>query len=610
MEPGARNAAAAFHAGYTLVVWQAGNTDRGGVMSKLQGWMAALLLGASAAGPAAAQTLGGGIPRVTFEEAEVGKRIWQFKGLTERVPKAMMFQGYMVIFSNRCQRLDVLDIANPRAPVNIRTFTFAGQGDDHTVPTAGTMVMDGGTLIDLANPAAPKVVGTNAGFYGSVWPAFQWPYFYSTRSYDDGAARSTPMYIVDYANPGAGRRVKEVGVQGILGFTTGSTQVVGNLLIVTSGDQYSGVSTWDLSDPVNPKVLDIVKTGPGIYTSQMYGKYLVSSGPQNLGQVGFFDISDPTAIRMEFSETVPGMGDYAGFQNGFMFGGEINSGKWIKYDIKARKVVLTGTVPNKNTSRYCYPFGNMVWLGDAGRDGLNGTANQSDLFVHQANPDSIPPSVQFTSPANGQPRQALTSRVGIAFDEEVDNRTLTTANVLVRPRGGPAIQGIYGHTMGVVNFTPSQPLQPNTTYEVVIPAGSVKDWTGNPILKEYGLRFSTGTTVEGGPWINDNTGVGIASVPVWRERPRLSGELAPGGGSLVFRMQGGAPRGMARNGRMTLSDLNGRVLLRLPVGTDALAKGWVMDFGRGTRIGRGLYRARLEAGSVNMTCAVYLPRGN
>lgn len=553
--------------------------------------------------PVVSQTLGGGIPKVTFAADEVGKRIWQFKGLTERVPKAMMFQGYLVIFSNRCHRTDVFDISNPRSPTALRTFTFDGQGDDHTAPTAGTRIMDGGTLLEFADPANPKVIGTNAGFYGSVWPAFQWPYFYSTRSYDDAGARSSPMYIVDYSEPGKGRIVKQVGVQGILGFTTGSTQVVGNLLIVTSGDQFSGVSTWDLSDPEDPKLLDAIKTGPQMYTSQMYGKYLVTSGPQNMGEVGFFDISDPTAISLEWSEVIPGMGDYAGFQNGFMFGGKINNGEFIKYDIKARKVVLHGTIPNKNTSRYCYPLGNMLWIGDAGRDGMNGTNNMSDLFVHQARPDSIPPTIMFTSPANGQPRQAVTSRVGIAFDEEVDNRTLTTGNIVVRVKGTEgAIPGVYGHTMGVVNFTPDQPLLANTTYEVVVKAGSVKDWTGNAIPTEYGLRFSTGSTVEGGAWVNS---VGTRPVAAWKPRPRLSGETLAGGTGLRLSLQGDLPPGMARNGHVTLADMSGRIRLSAAVDAEALVRRGSIDLGA-AGLGKGVYRARLDAGAVSLSCAVFI----
>jgi hypothetical protein len=548
---------------------------------------------------------GGGIPKVTFAPEEVGKRIWQFKGLTERVPKAMMFQGHLVIFSNRCKRVDVMDIADPKAPRTVKTFTFNGQGDDHTTPTAGTMIMDGGTLLEFADPANPKVVGTNAGFYGSVWPAFQWPYFYSTRSYDDANSTSTPLYIVDYTNPGKGTIVKQVGVQGILGFTTGSTHALGNILVVTSGDQFAGVSTWDLSDPENPKLMDAVKTGPSMYTSQMYGKYVVTSGPQNMGEVGFFDIGDPTAISLEWREVVPDMGDYAGFQNGFMFGSKINNGVFVKYDIKARKVVLRGIIPNKSSSRYCYPLGNMLWIGDAGRDGTNGTGNLSELFAHQSRPDSIPPSVMITSPANGQPRQAVTSRIGIGFDEEIDNRTLTTGTITVRAKGSAtAIAGVYGHSMGTVNFTPDQPLQPNMTYEVVVKAGAVKDWTGNPIAGEFGFRFSTGATVEGGAWLNS---VANARVPVWKAKARLSGRITPGG--LTFSLDGEAPRGMARNGWVTLSDLNGRTVMEFPVDTGDLGRGFALDGGRTAVLGKGLYRARLEAGTAVLSCAIYVNRG-
>jgi hypothetical protein len=346
-----------------------------------------------------------------------------------------------------------------------------------------------------------------------------------------------------------------------------------------------------------------------MYTSQMYGKYLVSSGPQNMGEVGFFDISDPTAINLEWREVVPGMGDYAGFQNGFMFGGKINNGEWIKYDIKARKVVMQGIVPNKNTSRYCYPLGNMLWLGDAGKDGVNGTANESDLFAHQANPDSIPPSVMFVSPANGQPRQALTSRVGIAFDEEIDNRTLTKENIEVRPAGGAALDGVYGHTMGVVNFTPDKPLLANTTYEVVVKAGGVKDWTGNPIPREFGFRFATGASVDGGPWINPpGGGVGLPQVAAWSPKARLTGENIPGSRSLVFKIAGALPQDMARAGRITLTDMLGRVRAVLPVETGALAQGVSLDFGGTGKAGKGLYRARLEAGRAVLSCAVFMGR--
>lgn len=554
-----------------------------------------------------AQTLGPGIPRVTFTQAEVGTRIARFSGLTERVPKAQMFQGYLVIFSNRCKRIDVIDIGDLKAPKTMKTFTFDGSGDDHTTPSAGTRIMNGGTLLDLADPINPRVIGTNAGFYGSVWPAFQWPYFYSTRSYDEGG-RSSALNIVDYSAGGAGRRVASVGVQGQVGFTTGSTQVIGNLLIVTSGDEFAGVSTWDLRNPTAPTLLDVVKTGPGMYTSQMYGYHLVTSGPQNLGSVGFFDIRDPMAIKLDWQEAIPGNGDYAGFQNGFLFGGAINSGRWVKYDIKERKVVLNGTVPGRTTSRYLYPMGNMVWIGDAGRDGMNGSNNMSELFAHQANPDSIPPTVLYNNPANGAPNQAVTSRIGIVFDEEVDNRTLTSAQIEVRPRGGPPIAGTYGHTMGVVNFTPSAQLLPNTTYEVVVKSGGVKDWTGNGTPCDFTFKFSTGASVEGGPATgNERCPNAVHTRTEYKPFTRLAGEWISESG-LRIRLQGEVPRGMARIGRLTIADMNGRVRVDTKLETADLAKGWTLEERGASSLPRGFYRLRLEAGKARLQGSVAVTR--
>lgn len=576
-------------------------------------WTVMALGGAAMASGAFAVT-GPGIPKVTFAAAEVGKRVVQITGLTERVPKGMMFQGYFMVFNNRCNRIDVFDLTDPHKPKTISSFTQSGQGDDHTVPTAGTMVMDGGTLTDMADPANPKVVGRNAGFYGSVWPAFQWPYFYSTRSYDDANAKSSPLYIVDYSNPGAaGKQVNQIDVQSKLGFTTGSTQAIGNLLMVTSGDQYAGISVWDMGDPVHPTLISATKTGPEMYTSQMYGKYVVSTGPQNLGTVGFFDISNPESIKLEWQESIPNMGDYAGFQNGFMFGGKIGGGKWIKYDLAARKTVLTGTIPNYSTSRYVYPIGNMLFVGDPGRDGPNGQNSMCDIYAHQENPDSIGPTVLFADPPDGAIHQPLSSRIGIAFDEDIDNRLLDPAHLSIRPKDGAPIPGVYGQSNGVVNFTPAQPLKLNTTYEVVLAPGAIKDWTGNANALGYMLRFSTGATVDGGP----ASGIRPGPRAMWRARTRLLAESLPGRSALLLTFKDGLDVSAASvagsagsRAEVELSDLAGRSLAHARVPMGDLRNGWVWDWAQGRAAPKGFFVVRMSSGGLRFSRQVMLGAGS
>jgi hypothetical protein len=354
----------------------------------------------------------------------------------------------------------------------------------------------------------------------------------------------------------------------------------------------------------------------------MYGKYLVSSGPQNLGTVGFFDISNPESIKLEWQESIPNMGDYAGFQNGFMFGGKIGNGKWIKYDLAARKTVLTGTIPGFSTSRYVYPIGNMLFVGDPGRDGPNGQNSMCDLYAHQEGPDSIGPTVLFADPPDGGIRQPLSTRVGIAFDEDVDSRLLDPAHVVVRPNGGAPIEGVYGQSNGVVNFTPTQPLRTNTTYEVVIAAGAVKDWTGNANVTPFSLRFSTGATVEGGVGVRGR----ISPWAAWRGKTRLIAERLSGQSALRVTLNEpeGAASGVpthdasssgasasSSRAEMELSDLSGRALAHTSVSLGELRKGWIWDWSQGRAGGdrKGFFVLRMRSGPLNLSRQVMLGSG-
>ncbi|MEL7006885.1 MAG: T9SS type A sorting domain-containing protein [Bacteroidota bacterium] len=57
--------------------------------------------------------------------------------------------------------------------------------------------------------------------------------------------------------------------------------------------------------------------------------------------------------------------------------------------------------------------------------------------------------------------------------------------------GGSAISGKYSHQSAAVNFTPDAPLNPGTTYEVIVPAGGVADWMGNTASTNFVSTFTT-----------------------------------------------------------------------------------------------------------------------
>lgn len=454
------------------------------------------VLGA-ASGWCQAQGQGPGVPRIEFPAAEVGTALWHSTEFTDRVPFALMFKGYLVISQFRGRTLKLYDISNPRAPRKVSEVSGGGQiGDEHTIPQYGNRLVAGGHVYDFTNPLAPRFVGGHRGHYLSVCPTFQYPYMYETRVYSSD--QSSQLSIIDFSNPAAVRVVKRINVSSIVGFATGSTYVIGNLLIVTSGDRFSGVATFDISDPLNPRLLATFAGGHGMYMSQIYGSYIITTGPVNEGKISVFDFKDPenlTRVMALDRNPLPGMGDYAHFQNGIMYGGSIFQENFIKADINDNFKVLLNRKTGNRTSRYVIPFGNMLLVGDHANSNAGSPGSHAALFVHDSRPDSIGPSVLYVNPPNGAMNQALTSRIGLALDENVDTRDLDAGRVMVRPAGGQPLAGQWTHSLGVANFTPAQPLVRGLTYEVVMPAGVLKDWMGNSNPREFLSRFSTGGTL-------------------------------------------------------------------------------------------------------------------
>ncbi len=98
-------------------------------------------------------------------------------------------------------------------------------------------------------------------------------------------------------------------------------------------------------------------------------------------------------------------------------------------------------------------------------------------------------------PANGALNQARSSRIGITLTDLVEVASLSSQTFIVRPVGGAALPGKYSTQTGIVNFTPDAPLAANTTYEIVVPAGGIKDYAGNGVPAAFVSRFSTGGTI-------------------------------------------------------------------------------------------------------------------
>jgi hypothetical protein len=353
---------------------------------------------------------------------------------------------------------------------------------------------------------------------GMWWTCWQGGYVY-------GGGSGNGLYIVNAKDPAKPVFIKKLPTSATGGFRVGPTFAIGNLLVLSSTDN-AGFSTLDIGDPENPKLLATAKLGTS-YAASVNGNHIIGAGSGNdLGHLIVYDISDPTKI-VEYGKSVAigDKGGYPMFSDGYAFSGFSGKG-FGKFDLStsAIKLVQQGTsnVPGADQD-FCTALGNLAFASSDHEGG-------SGLIPHQTGPDTSGPWVNMVSPKDGAVKQPLTTRVGMTFTDLLDKNTLTTANITVRPIGGQALSGVFATQTTILNFTPDQPLQANTTYEVIVKTGGVKDYVGNGCPKAFRSVFSTGATVSTGAMQRaKRTTVSNASHPALRILPRgLSGNASIG----------------------------------------------------------------------------------
>lgn len=281
-----------------------------------------------------------------------------------------------------------------------------------------------------------------------------------------------------------------LALTGVVGFPF----IVGNTLIMAADQTRTGVATYDISDPMNPVLLDTLKTGgPGGYWPSLYGAdgQLLIVFPYRTGGNGIrvVDVTDPS--DMQFVADVPLPGDacmYAQFQDEFCFVGN------HKVDMRTLTSVLSldSAANGIDTSQFLLPLGNLVVTGGVGPG--QGMA----VWAHQAEADTRGPSVGYHVPRAGQTNYPVNMPISILIHETIESPSIEDGvSFIVRPVGGSQVAGQWVLAFDdTLTFTPDSPLQADTTYEVIFPEGGIKDAAGNG-MEAYSFTFSTGTEVTG-----------------------------------------------------------------------------------------------------------------
>ncbi|HVF36040.1 MAG TPA: Ig-like domain-containing protein, partial [Candidatus Saccharimonadia bacterium] len=289
-----------------------------------------------------------------------------------------------------------------------------------------------------------------------------------------------------------------LGLTGVIGHPF----LLGNLLIYAGEESRTGVATYDLSDPANPVLLDVLRSGgAGGYWPELWagGGRLYIVFPYRLDGNGFriVDATDPTDLRFVADRPLAGAtAQYAQFQDEYGFIGD------HKIDMRSLQSVLFFDGANVqrtsdpgrgiDISQFALPLGNLLVTGGIGPN--QGMA----IWAHQAEPDTRGPSVAYHIPRAGQTGYPVGAPISLIVHETLDSRSVAAGTTLiVRPIGGSAIAGAVTLAFDdIITFTPTQPLASDTTYEVIVPAGGIRDAVGNGAV-EHRFTFSTGNTLAG-----------------------------------------------------------------------------------------------------------------
>ncbi len=417
--------------------------------------------------------------------------------------------------------ISVFDFSNSCAPQRLNTVEAVAMRETHATGLsqhAGRWMavthLKGVSFWDLSDVTQP-VFGSTIELPGVFYPDayarvvmslfWQAPYVYVAGA-DNG------LYVVDATDPLQPQIVGTYNFE--VPLRAGAIFAVGNLLAVSAAEG-TRTALLDISDPGNPQpipggtfeVTDEAGTPREVYHSHLNGDKMWYARKGGGGGLIIYDIKDPSAPAYLGGNSPPNSnGGYVFVKDHRAFVGESNFGD--VFDVSDPSAVrlehtfhlqadgeLTTDPGDFDT---LIPLGNVVIAAsdendktDEYPDGeVQGRASQ--VFALESAADTQGPSVTMVSPKSGATGVATTSRIGITLSEFVELGTVFAGSFQVLAPGcSTPIAGYYSGQEGILNFWPAEPLEPGTTYEVVIPAGGITDYLGNPTVEEFRSSFTT-----------------------------------------------------------------------------------------------------------------------
>lgn len=197
----------------------------------------------------------------------------------------------------------------------------------------------------------------------------------------------------------------------------------------------------------------------------------------------------------------------------------------LKNDLNGSAVSYTASVSEKNltidpTSNLGYGIPYVVTVPAGAVNDINGNALAADyIFSFNTVEDSAAPNVSSTNPEDGATGVSVNASVYVTFSESVVEDVYFSDINIKNTFDSSVVESTYSLNGDLLTIDPFDDLDYSVTYAVYIPAGAVKDTTGNSLVSAYSFTFTTGSTQDTTPPTvtstdpaNGETGVPIDTV--------------------------------------------------------------------------------------------------
>jgi hypothetical protein len=177
------------------------------------------------------------------------------------------------------------------------------------------------------------------------------------------------------------------------------------------------------------------------------------------------------------------------------------------FTLKQGTTAVAGTVSYAGVTATFTPAGNLAPLTTytatvtTGARDLAGNALATDFswsFTTGATPDTTPPTVSSTVPADAATAVPINQTINATFSEAMDPLTISTASLRLTGPGGTAVTGTVAYDVSskIATLNPLGDLAPNAAYTATITTGA-RDLAGNALAANFVWSFTTATTAAG-----------------------------------------------------------------------------------------------------------------